>query len=72
MAAQSKDESLWAYLKRFCLELAKVERLDDKLATMAFKQALYVHSPLSQKINKRKYDYATLAECFNVANGLTN
>lgn len=72
MAAQSKDESLKAYLKRFCLELAKVERPDDRLATMVFKQTFYVHSPLSQKLNKRKYDYATLAKCFDVVNELTN
>lgn len=38
---------------------------------MVFEQGLYVHSPFSQKLNRRKYDYATLAECFDIADDLT-
>ncbi|RXI09168.1 hypothetical protein DVH24_023329 [Malus domestica] len=38
MTLQSKDKSLKTYLKIFQAELAKVEKPDDKLATMAFKQ----------------------------------
>ncbi|KAM1382587.1 hypothetical protein ACFX2F_035037 [Malus domestica] len=37
MVAQSKDKILKAYLKRFHAKSAKVERLDDILATMAYK-----------------------------------
>ncbi|KAB2611259.1 hypothetical protein D8674_019291 [Pyrus ussuriensis x Pyrus communis] len=47
MTPQSNDESLMTYLKRFSAELAKVEKLDDMLAIMLFKQGLY-HSPLSR------------------------
>lgn len=51
--------------------MAEVEKPDDKLPTMTFKQRLYVYSLIFQKLNKRKYDYATLAECFNIVDGLT-
>lgn len=71
MVAQSKDKILMAYLKRFHVKLAEVERLDDILAIMAYKQGLYVNSLFSQKLNKRKYDYATLAECMTSLTGMT-
>lgn len=45
MIPHTKDKTLWIYLKRFWAELAEVEKFDDKLATMAFKQGLYVYSP---------------------------
>lgn len=60
------------YLKRFRAKLAKVEKLDDRLPSMAFEQGFYVHFSLSKKLNKRKYDYATLIECFDMANDLTD
>lgn len=69
---QFKDESLRTYLKRFQAELAEVEKPDGKLAIMTFKQGLYVHSPLSQKLNKGKHDYATLAEFFDIIDALTD
>lgn len=53
-------------------ELAKVEKPDDRLDTIAFKQRLYFHSTFSQKLNKKNYDYATLAMCFDVADYLTD
>lgn len=37
---------------------------------MGFKQNLYVHSLLFQKLNEKNYEYATLAECFNIADNL--
>ncbi|KAB2626960.1 hypothetical protein D8674_020578 [Pyrus ussuriensis x Pyrus communis] len=63
---------LRTYLKRFQAELAEVEKPDGKLAIMTFKQGLYVHSPLSQKLNKGKHDYATLAEFFDIIDALTD
>lgn len=62
---QSRDGSLMIYLKCLCTEIVEIEKPDDRLATMAFKQGMYVHSPFSYKLNKRKYDYATLVECLN-------
>ncbi|RXH80798.1 hypothetical protein DVH24_004712 [Malus domestica] len=72
---QSKEESLRTYIKRFQAEVAEVEKPDNRLATMvfnrgAFKQGLHVHSPLSEKLNKRKYDYITLVECFDIVDDL--
>ncbi|RXI00591.1 hypothetical protein DVH24_000825 [Malus domestica] len=32
----------------------------------------YVYPFLSKKLNKKKYDYATLVECFDIKNDLTN
>ncbi|CAN6687677.1 unnamed protein product [Malus baccata var. baccata] len=58
------------YVKRFRAKLVEVEKSDDKLAIMAFKQGFYVHFSLSQKLNKRKYDCATLIECFNMVDDL--
>lgn len=43
---------------------------DDRLATIDFKQGLYVYSPFSQKLNKKKYDYTTLAECFDIVDDI--
>lgn len=60
MVAQIKDKILMAYLKWFHSKLTDVERLQDRLATMAYKQRLYVNSHFSHKLNKKKYDYATL------------
>ncbi|KAB2597180.1 hypothetical protein D8674_000100 [Pyrus ussuriensis x Pyrus communis] len=54
MTFQFEDKSLKTYLKRFRPELAKVEKPDDKLATMAFKQSLYVNSPLSPEAEQEK------------------
>lgn len=39
---------------------------------MAIKRGLYFHLLLSQKLNKKKYDYDTLAKCFDIAYTLTN
>lgn len=49
-----------------------MEKSNDKLATMAFKQGMYVLSLISQKLNKMKHDYATLIECFDISDNLTN
>lgn len=51
--------------------MVEVEKPDDKLATMVFKQGLYVHSLPSQKLNKRKYNNLTLVKCFDIVNDLT-
>ncbi|RXI07418.1 hypothetical protein DVH24_026554 [Malus domestica] len=58
MAARNEDESLRAFLKWFHDELVEEERPDDRLATMAFKQGLYVHLPFSQnrKPNGKRED----------------
>ncbi|XP_068339016.1 uncharacterized protein [Pyrus communis] len=48
MAPQSRDKGLITYLRHFCVQLAEVEEPDDRLPTMAFKQRLYVYSPLSR------------------------
>lgn len=56
MAIQANNESLRAYLKQFLAKLVEIEKSYDRLATMGFKQGLYVYSPLSQKLNKKKYD----------------
>lgn len=56
MAIQANTESLRAYLKRFLAKLVEIEKSYDRLATMGFKQGLYVYSLLSQKLNKKKYD----------------
>ncbi|KAM1000128.1 hypothetical protein ACFX13_006929 [Malus domestica] len=48
MAPQSRDESLITYMRHFRVQLAEVKKPDDRLPTMAFKQRLYVHSPLSR------------------------
>ncbi|KAB2636136.1 hypothetical protein D8674_026670 [Pyrus ussuriensis x Pyrus communis] len=50
---------------RFHVKLAEVERLDNILTTMAYKQGLNVNSPFSQKLNEKKYNYATLAKCLS-------
>ncbi|KAB2612117.1 hypothetical protein D8674_039694 [Pyrus ussuriensis x Pyrus communis] len=70
MTAQAKNESLKAYLKQFHAELVKIEKSNDRLATMVFKQGLYIHSPLSQKLKKKKYDYTILTKCFDIADDL--
>ncbi|KAM1996389.1 hypothetical protein ACFX15_029341 [Malus domestica] len=44
---QTRDESLRAYLKHFRTELAEVQKLDDKLVTIAFKRSIYVHLLIS-------------------------
>lgn len=49
-----------------------MEKSDDRMATIVFKRGLYIYSPLSQKLNKRKYDYTTLEECFDIADNLTD
>lgn len=72
MVNQSKDESLRIFLKRFRVELAEVEKPYDRLATITFKRGLYIYSPFSQKSNKRKYDYTTLAKCFDITDDLTD
>lgn len=38
---------------------------------MTFKRGLYVISPSSYKLNKKKYDYATLVEFFDLVDDLT-
>lgn len=53
------------------MKLAEVERLDNILTTMAYKQGLYVNSPFSQKLNEKKYNYATLAKCLTSLIGTT-
>lgn len=45
MIPQSKDKTPMIYLKCFWAELVEVEKVDDKLETMVFKQGLYVYSP---------------------------
>lgn len=72
MAAQSKDESIYAYLKQFRAKLVEVEKHNDRLTIMAFKHALYAYSPLSQKLNKKMYDYVTLVECFDIVDDLSD
>lgn len=72
MSSQTKNESLRAQLKRFRAELVEIEKLDDRLATIDFKRRLYVHSPLSRKLNQKKYVYTTLVECFDISNGITD
>lgn len=69
---QSKDKSVKTYLKCFIAELVEVEKSDDMLATMVFKQSMYVHSPFPSKLNKRKHDYATLVKCFDITGDLTD
>ncbi|RXH78581.1 hypothetical protein DVH24_002099 [Malus domestica] len=44
----NNNESFRAYLKRFYAKLAEIEKPNDRLATMGFKQGLY--------LNKKKYD----------------
>ncbi|CAN6557546.1 unnamed protein product [Malus baccata var. baccata] len=41
MSTQTMNEIFRAYLKRSCAELVEIEKLDDRLTTMDFKQGLY-------------------------------
>ncbi|KAM1060059.1 hypothetical protein ACFX2I_024592 [Malus domestica] len=61
------DESLRDYIKRFCIEFAQVDRTDDSIASSTLKKRIPIKFELRRKLHKLKYEYITLAECFDKA-----
>lgn len=67
---QIDDESLREYTKRFRTEFAEVNRPNNSMVATTFKNGLLIEFELSKKLHKPKYEYITLAECFDKADGI--